>query len=264
MTKQNHRSSNGEPCFEAMRHFEVGLAAIDRCDLDKAIAEFTKAIRRSPKFTDAYGYRAVAYREKGEYDKAVADLTEAIRLEPQLKPAYYDRAAAYFQMGEYDQAIADYTSEIQLEPRFAPAYCDRAALYAHIGKYDEAITDCTSAIQLDPTNPDVYNNRGNRYRIMGDYDRHRTEKFAGKSAACDPSDNNEQTLDQWLEVRHNLTELIERLDAAFGPFVERRKSPSVVPKPTETLPSDGSGEQALVGLQDHTPFGTALAPSAVI
>ena len=38
---------------------------------------------------------AVAYGRKGELDKAIADYTEAIRLDPKHAQAYYDRGGAY-------------------------------------------------------------------------------------------------------------------------------------------------------------------------
>ena len=57
-----------------------------------------------------------AYGNKGEYDRAISDFTEAIRLDPKLASAYYNRGIAYENKGEHDKAIADYTEAIRLEP----------------------------------------------------------------------------------------------------------------------------------------------------
>jgi len=157
VTKQNHRSSNGEPCFEAMRHFEVGRAAIDRCDLDKAIAEFTKAIRRSPKFTDAYGNRAVAYREKGELDKAIADFTKAIELWP-TDNLFACRGAAYARKGEHTKAIADCTEAIHRNANNVVAYINRGALYIGVKDPDKAMADFNEVSRLDPELAEAYVN----------------------------------------------------------------------------------------------------------
>ena len=64
-------------------------------DRDKAIADFTEAIRLDPKSAQAYANRALAYVEKSEYDKAITDLTEVIRLNPKGALAFWGRGMAY-------------------------------------------------------------------------------------------------------------------------------------------------------------------------
>ena len=50
-----------------------------------------------------------AYCSKGDYDRAIADYTEAIRLKPHHAIAYCGRGAVYGNTGEYAKAIADLT-----------------------------------------------------------------------------------------------------------------------------------------------------------
>jgi tetratricopeptide (TPR) repeat protein len=49
---------------------------------DKAIADYTDAIRRNPSDATAYFNRGLAWQSKQEYDKAIADYNKAIRLNP--------------------------------------------------------------------------------------------------------------------------------------------------------------------------------------
>ena len=105
MTKQNHRSSNGEPCFEAMRHLEAGRVAFDLHDFDKAIGEVTRAIRRCPNFARAYIGRAAAYSEKGDHGKAIADLTTAIGLSPTDDTLYLPDAPAAWLGGSLELGV---------------------------------------------------------------------------------------------------------------------------------------------------------------
>ena len=56
---------------------------------------------------------------RASYDKAIADFTEAIRLDPKDADAYCNRARAYYSKGEYDKAIADYSEAIRLNPKYA-------------------------------------------------------------------------------------------------------------------------------------------------
>ena len=53
--------------------------------------------------------RGVAYGAKGDFDKAIADYTEAVRLSPGFPDACDRRGKTYAAKGKLDMAIADYT-----------------------------------------------------------------------------------------------------------------------------------------------------------
>jgi tetratricopeptide (TPR) repeat protein len=46
-------------------------------------------------------------------DRAIADYSEAIRLRPDIVSAYYNRGNFYIDLGEYDKAIADFSEVIR-------------------------------------------------------------------------------------------------------------------------------------------------------
>ena len=148
-----------------------GWAYEKKGEYDKAIADFREAIRLNPENAEAYFSRALAYGDKGDHDKAIADFSEAIRLNPKKAKAYYGRGTAYYHEGEYDKAIADYTEAIRLDPKDAVAYCNRGAAYDGKGKHDKAIADYTEAIRLDPTDAFYYRARGSIYANTGDKSR---------------------------------------------------------------------------------------------
>ena len=56
-------------------------------DCDKAILDYSEAIKLDPSFVAAYNDRAVSWFKKGDYDKAVADFKEVMRLIPNSKSA---------------------------------------------------------------------------------------------------------------------------------------------------------------------------------
>ena len=47
-------------------------------DLEKAIADFNKALEINPNDADTYHRRGRAYRDKGDLDKAAADMEKAV------------------------------------------------------------------------------------------------------------------------------------------------------------------------------------------
>ena len=101
------------------------------------------------KKSEDYHNRGVARLEKGETDGAISDFTKAIKKNPRYGMAHYYRAMAYSRKSEFDQAIADYTKAIEIDPqRFAVAYAERALIYYVKKEYDKAWEDVHKAESL--------------------------------------------------------------------------------------------------------------------
>src|SRR5262245_36898947 len=102
-----------------------------------------------------------------QYDRAIDDYTAAIRLKPDYAEAYNDRAFAYYLKGDHEQAIADYTRAIELRPNYPKAYNSRGVVYMS-GGYGSAksVPDFDRAIELKPDFRYAYINRANARGIM--------------------------------------------------------------------------------------------------
>jgi tetratricopeptide (TPR) repeat protein len=159
------------PPASVQAYLSRGVEYGEKNDLDRAIAEFSEAIRLDPKHALAFYNRGKAYGLKKDYDRAIADYTEAIRLDPGYATAFYNRGNTYAVKKDYDRAIADYTDAIRLNPRYAEAFTNRGNQYAHKKEYDRAIADYTDAIRLDPKHTLAFYNRGNAYADKKEYDR---------------------------------------------------------------------------------------------
>ncbi len=70
-------------------------------------------------FAYQYNVRAYDWSTKKEYDKAIADYTAAIRLDPKSANAFVARAAIWLGKNEYAKAIDDYAEAVSLEPHEA-------------------------------------------------------------------------------------------------------------------------------------------------
>ena len=208
---------------------------------DQAIDYFTSEIRPHPNEATAFLLRGYLWREKGEYDKAIADYTEAIRLDPVSRSAaeawraaselkgtsneasagvdaaagldldlalagmsrgsasiskgdpgvhramsastgtvlvdpkdaagYNVRGAVWRAKGEFDKAIADYNEAIRLDPECTVAYALRGQAWGSKGDFAKAIADFDAAIRLDPTNVEVLVPRGAARIAKGDFDK---------------------------------------------------------------------------------------------
>lgn len=151
--------------------FAEGMKALKAADYERAVADFSEAIRLKPDDAEAYLNRGDAYDGQHDYDRAIADFNAAMRLKPKLPDAYYNRGNAYLAKGDDDKAIADYNQALQLNPSFVSAYENRSVALDNRHEYDKAIADCDAALRLDASDSTAHINRGSAWLHKDDYDR---------------------------------------------------------------------------------------------
>jgi tetratricopeptide (TPR) repeat protein len=155
---------------EAVKYNTSGLEYHNKKDYDRAIADYTQAIRLDPNDAAAYINRGSAYNDKGDYDRAITDLNQAIRLDPNDATAYNNRGFAYHNKKDYDRARADFTQAIRLNPNNDIYYNNRGNAYYSQRDYNSAIADYTTAIRLNPDSGILYSNRGDAYKNIKNLD----------------------------------------------------------------------------------------------
>jgi tetratricopeptide (TPR) repeat protein len=185
LTLQPGRSAGGEPKTQTVAKqpggekakpdsneaVRAGESLLGKGDLDGAIAEFTKAIRRDPQNAHGYYGRACVYKRKHDEAKAGADLRQVLSLDPKLAGTYLSHGWAYGRDREIDRAIA-YLS------RFAPfkredigAAAIRGYCYWLKGDCKKAVADFSEAIRLFPRDDRDLGYRGQCYVEMDEPDK---------------------------------------------------------------------------------------------
>jgi tetratricopeptide (TPR) repeat protein len=87
--------------------FEQGKTFSSVENADKAIDNYSKAIKINPKLAKAYNNRGIAYTWQKKYDLAIADFNKAIELDPKNGKTYNNRAIVYSYQGENKKALQD-------------------------------------------------------------------------------------------------------------------------------------------------------------
>ena len=90
--------------------------------MDKAIADYDKAIEINSALVEAYTHRGDAYRAKAELDSAIADYTEALKLRPKIAEFYYTRGEAWLLAKCWEEAKTDLTAALLQDMDVAAAF----------------------------------------------------------------------------------------------------------------------------------------------
>jgi len=154
--------------MDAEYYAELGDSLRLEGEYEKAIVEFTRAIKLDPAYNWAFAHRGEAFRQNKEYEKAIADFDKAIELNPDYAWAFASRGDSHRLLENYDQALADFNKAIELDP-YHWAYAHRGETYRQSSEYDQAISDFTLAIEDKGDYPWAYGRRGECYRMIGDY-----------------------------------------------------------------------------------------------
>jgi tetratricopeptide (TPR) repeat protein len=164
--------------MRAVAHVARGLAWQKKGDFNRALVDYTAAIRINAKNALAYNNRGMLWRERGDLDRAIADFTAAIAIDPLPRTdeahaqrgnaitakrdvnIYENRALALLEKSDFDGAIADFDRAIDLDPKAADSFNGRGAAWRAKGELERAKSDFSYAIKLDRANIGAYYNRG--------------------------------------------------------------------------------------------------------
>ena len=107
---------------------------LERGSLDKALAEFLKAVQEDPKDTRTWLRIAEIHVKRGDNEKA----TEV----------YLRTADLYVEQGFFQRAVAVYKNIIKLSPGFVEAYLKLAEIYRQLGLLSDAVQQFEQAASV--------------------------------------------------------------------------------------------------------------------
>ena len=188
----------------ALAFYNRGLALRRKGEDERAIADFSQAIRFDPKNALAYYNRGIAYRSNGDIDHAHRRLRSGDQARSQerrrllrarqraLRQARLSTAPSPTSIrrsissriipplstcagspttgkGNADRAIADFDQAVRIDPKYAAALSNRGDAYRRKRDYDHAVADFDEAIKANPNYSGAYFNRGLSYQDKKDY-----------------------------------------------------------------------------------------------
>lgn len=155
-----------------------------------AIANFTQAIRTNKgeisveDIARVFNSRGLAYQELDEQEKAIDDFSNAMRLDDRNPDFILNRGRLYLRMKQYDRSQEDFSAILALDRRNAAAYAGRGRVLLETGVFDQAATDYEKALSVDPRNLSSLFDLGMAYR--GDRKNEKALEAFDRLLAVDP------------------------------------------------------------------------------
>jgi tetratricopeptide (TPR) repeat protein len=133
---------------------------------DRAIADFTRAIKVDLRNDAAYYYRAICHKQQGNISEAVSDLKMALAIFPDDGSYDTELGNLYLGQGQYKKALEHLHRAVPKDPDSGVPHLLRGTCYYLLKLYDKAIPDLTRAIRLRHGLEKAHLLRGNCYKEL--------------------------------------------------------------------------------------------------
>jgi protein O-mannosyl-transferase len=136
---------------KARAHSNLGLAFMNKGDMDNAAVAYGRAIAIDPKIAEPHFNLGVVYERKGQPDEAIEEYKKAVSLAPDYADAFFNLGVMYASKGLRDEAIMNYKAALRLRPDFAMAHFNLGVIYMGNNLADEAVKEFEAALMIDPS-----------------------------------------------------------------------------------------------------------------
>lgn len=148
---------------------ERGNIYFGQGNLEKAIDNYSNAIRLKPDDVEAYFNRGLAYHQSKKYRESIQDYERVIQFNPTYQNAYANLGVCYRLLKEYEKSLQNLNRAIELNPNFEFALLHRGITHVEMKKNDLALADLKKAEQINPNSPANLFGLGFVYGRIGDY-----------------------------------------------------------------------------------------------
>ena len=149
-----------------------GNALISAGKPDAALAKYNEALKFAENGEDpeVFFNRGIAYKVMGEIDKAAAEYERALEVTPKYAEALNNLGNIRKDQKQYDEAIRCLELSIEVFPDNPNTYNNLGTVFAMKGNFNKAALYFTKAVRLQPSYIDARQNLGLAYQQQGRLD----------------------------------------------------------------------------------------------
>ena len=133
-----------------MAHSNLGIAFLDRNDLDEAIGHFHEALEIKPTHAGVHSNLSIALRRKGMLDQALEHSIRSVQINPDLAEAHNNLGISLFQKGRVEEAVQEFRKALELKPDYTTCYYNLGVVLEDQDRTEEAAESFRQVLRLDP------------------------------------------------------------------------------------------------------------------
>jgi len=165
----NGAETSGSP--EAQKLFEQGREAWQLHDMPGAIDYFQQAVKKDPKYAQAWTSLGLLQASTGSHDEAVDDLKKAIALDPQQTQPYETLSTLFMMQRQPEEALELWKGLEKASQTNVEAPLRIGAILLSMKRYSEAVPELEGAVKRNQGNATLLTQLGIAYAHSGAKDK---------------------------------------------------------------------------------------------
>jgi tetratricopeptide (TPR) repeat protein len=133
-----------------LAYFKRGSAWYAKGRLNRAVSDYTAALKADPGLTAAYANRGDSHARQKNHQAAIDDFNKFLAAHPSEPKVYFKRGVSHYKLKQYDQAVGDFTKAVSLDPEYGRAYLNRGVALTAQGEYNKALKDLDRFLKKHP------------------------------------------------------------------------------------------------------------------
>jgi tetratricopeptide (TPR) repeat protein len=155
-----------DPPLTADTRFAAGQLAEYQGDLNRAVSQFSEALKLDPNHKQSLFHLGAVYSQTGRFNDAVAVWQRYMKVTNYSPASYNNLALCYEQAGKLDEAEKTYRAGIAKDPADTSCRLNYGLMLARHGRMDDA----TAQLQTVCTPAEVQYNLGSVFQDQGNKD----------------------------------------------------------------------------------------------
>ena len=128
--------------------FNMGIAYKAKGDLDKASAEYKRALELAPEYSEAHNNLGNLLKDQKKFAEAILHFESSIKIFPDNPNTHNNLGTVYAMRGEVNKAAVYFAKAIRLQPSYIDARQNLGLAYIQQGRLDAAEREFSEALQM--------------------------------------------------------------------------------------------------------------------